>query len=121
MKRNMDLVRQILIKVNDHEHGYAPKNISLEGFSNEQVGYHCLLLGEAGLLEVVESSSMDSSSPSAIPVRLTWDGHEFIENAQNENIWGQAKETISKVGNVSFSVWSSVLSQIVIRNLGLGS
>lgn len=93
MKRDMELVRKILMKINDHEHGYAPKNFSVEGYSAAQVGFHCLLLDEAGLIQVVDSSSMGEDSPSAIPLRLTWDGYEFIENAKNENIWSEARSS----------------------------
>ena len=120
MKRDMNLIRKLLLIINEHEHGYAPKNIEIEGFSEEQIGYHALLLGEAGLIEAKPLKSYDSESPTAIPIRLTWSGHEFIENAQNEKVWSQAKEAVAKVGDVSFSVWGTVLSQIVLRNLGMG-
>lgn len=119
MKRDMELVRKILIILSEHQHGYAPRNFAVEGYTEEQVGYHCLLLGEAGLLEVVESSSMGEDSPNAIPVRLTWYGHEFIENAANEKIWSEAKQAINKVGDVSFSIWASVISNIVMHSLGI--
>jgi len=121
MKRNMDLIRKILMVLNEHEHGYAPDELNIEGFSEDEIGYHCLILGEAGLLEVSDSSCFDSESPTADPVRLTWDGHEFIENAKNENVWSQAKEVVGKVGEASFSVWTGVLSNIVLRNLGLNN
>lgn len=121
MKRNMDLVRRILLLMNEHEHGYSPQKLEIEGYTEEQIGYHCLLLGEAGLIEATESSTYGSPSPEASPIRLTWAGHEFIENAQNEKVWGQAKEAVAKLGDVSFSVWGAVLSQVVMRNLGVGS
>lgn len=121
MKRDMDLVRHILLKLNEHEHGYAPKDFSITGYSDEQIGYHCLILGEAGLIKALDITNSGADSPSALPIRLTWDGHEFIENAQNDTIWAQAKDTVSKIGDVSFSVWASVLSQVVLRNLGVSS
>jgi hypothetical protein len=121
MKRNMDLVREILIKINEHEHGFAPQKLEIENFTHEQIGYHCLLLGEANLIEIADTTSMGSNSPSARPIRLTWEGHEFIDNATNEKVWGQAKGAVGKLGDVSFSVWASVLSQVVMQNLGISS
>ena len=115
----MDLVRQILLKLSEHEHGYAPSKFTIDGYTEEEVGYHCLLLDEAGLIKAADTSAMGEASPSAIPIRLTWEGHEFIENAKNENVWNQAKEAVSKLGDVSFSVWASVLSQVVTKNLGI--
>ena len=121
MKRDMDLVREIMLLLNEHEHGNAPSNIEIEGYSQEQIGYHCFIMGEAGLIGAADCTSMSSPSPIAIPTRLTWEGHEFIENAANEQVWGQTKEAVSKLGDVSFSVWASVLSKVVMQNLGISN
>lgn len=119
MKRNMDLIREILLVMNEYKNGYAPDNIEIEGYTDEQIGYHCFILHEAGLIEAADASSSSTPSPYALPIRLTWQGHEFIENAQSEGVWGQTKEIVGKLGDVSFSVWANVLSQVVLRNLGI--
>lgn len=121
MKRDMDLVRKLLLALNDHEHGHAPQNLHIDGYSDETVGYHCFILNEAGLIRAADSTSRSSPSPSAIPIRLTWSGHEFIENAKNDDIWSQTKDAVGKIGDVSFSVWASVLSNIVLKNLGVSN
>jgi len=118
MKRNMDLVRLIMLKLNEHEHGNAPRSLDIEGYSEEEIGYHCFIMNEAGLIEASDITTMASLSPDAMPLRLTWNGHEFIENAQNEKVWSETKQTVSKLGDVSFTVWANVLSKIVLQNLG---
>ncbi len=117
MKRDMELIRKILLKLSDHEHGFATQEFKIDGFTDEQVGYHCMLLDEAGLIKARDDTRLSSSSPCSEPERLTWEGHEFIENARDENIWGQAKAAVDKIGDVSFSVWGSVLSQVVIKTI----
>ncbi len=119
MKRNMDLVRQILLNMEENEHGNAPSDFAIEGYTEEQVGYHCYLLNEAGLIKATVVTANELKSPFAVPINLRWDGHEFLNNAKNENVWSQAKEAVSKIGDASFSVWASVLSQVVSKNLGL--
>lgn len=121
MKRNMDLIRAILIRLEEHEHGYAPRGLEIPGFTEEEIGYHCFLLNDAGLINADDDMGAGSPSPSSIPMNLTWSGHEFIVNAKNENIWGQAKEAVKKLGDVSLSVWTEVLTQIVKNNLGIGN
>ena len=121
MKRDMELVRKILIALNEHEHGFAPQPFEVEGYTDNHLGYHCLLLSEAGLIEAAKTTSISADSPSAIPIRLTWEGHEFIEDATNDNVWRQTKETVGKIGDASFSVWASVLSQVVIQNLSISN
>jgi len=121
MKRDMDLVREILIQISDSKSGFAPDKFDIKGYTWDQIGYHCLIMAEAGLIEATNSTSQSSTSPEAVPTRLTWHGHEFIENAKNENIWRDAKGAVSKLGDVSFSVWTTVLAEVVKRNLGIGS
>jgi Hypothetical protein (DUF2513) len=119
MKRDMDLVRQVLIKMEEHEHGNIVGNFEIDGYSEEQIGYHCYLLDQAGLIHAIDMSSDDDESPCAMPRCLTWSGHEFIENAKNENNWLQAKAAVGKIGDASFSVWVSVLTSIVTKSLGI--
>lgn len=120
MRRDMDLIRKILLAVEDGEHGYAPHELTLAGYSEEQVNYHCYLLVQAGLAEGVDNTTMDSTSPSSAILNLTWQGHEFIASARSPNIWSQTKAVMHKVGDGSFQVWQSVLTDVVKNSLGIG-
>src|SRR5690242_13604202 len=105
MKRDMDLVRAILLAMEEHSEGFAPDAIAASGFSRDQIGYHIYLLGQAGLMEVAVTTGLSDRSPQAIPVNLTWAGHEFLANAREERNWLQAKKVIKGAGEVSFAVW----------------
>jgi len=120
MQRDMDLVRAILLAIERHPDGFAPQQLSIMGYTPEQVGYHATLLKEAGLVEAIESTNYDDTSPMAIITRLTWQGHEFLEAARSPDIWSQAKQLMHKAGGGSFAVWQTVLVELVKRNLGLG-
>lgn len=119
MKRDIELVRKILLLINEHDHGYFSEIPHIAGYSEEQIGYHCFLLAEAGLIDASDISSDDSLSPTAIPTRLTWEGHEFVENSMNDGVWNQTKGVVEKVGHVAFSVWAQILTQVVMKNLGI--
>lgn len=105
MKRDMDLVRQILITIEDYEHGFAPEVIEVPGYDEETVGYHLVLLEEAGLIRATVTTGFGEQSPSATPERLTWAGHEFVASARNETVWAKVKTiVVAKGGSVSFEV-----------------
>ena len=40
MKRNVDLVRKILLKMDDHQQGYALNDLAVPDFAEEEIGYH---------------------------------------------------------------------------------
>ena len=70
MRRDMDLVRDILLQIEAYPSSLAPEELIIEGYSDEQVSYHVLIMGEAGLLEVATTGSK-TSSPGAIPIPPT--------------------------------------------------
>jgi len=115
----MDLVRALLLTLEEHEHGYAPDSVEIEGYTEEQIGYHCHLVKQASLADGYDDATMDNTSPSAGLTSLTWQGHEFIDAAHHPDIWSQSKAMMAKAGEGSFQVGLAVLSELVKKNVGL--
>jgi len=110
MKRDMELVRQILIAIEDHPHAHAPDSIDVPDYDEETISYHLVLMAEAGLLLVEESTTFQAHGPSAIVSRMTWDGHEFLDNARNDTVWTKVKAIVTaKGGSVSFEVLQAMV------------
>lgn len=112
----MDLVRKILIVLEEHPHGYYNEFLKIDGYSQEQIGYHVTLMDEAGLLVAIDASGMDSDSPEAMPNRLTWQGHQFLNACRDEGRWTKAKDIFRQAGGVSFDVAKEILSQLMIQS-----
>jgi hypothetical protein len=120
MKRDMDLVRKILLAMESHEHGFAPQPFSVEGYDDEQVGHHVYLMGEASLINAADATHMQSKSPTAIPRSITWEGHEFLEAARKPAIWDAAKRKLADAGvGCTIELLKHVLIAISKQSLGL--
>ena len=118
MKRDMALIRMMLLAVEANPHGFAPK-IEIPGYTQEQIGYHAILLGEAGLAEVLDMTAMSNESPEGSVGRLTWAGHEFLDASRDNQIWNQARDMIGKAGGATLQVWLSGLTTLIQKKLGL--
>jgi hypothetical protein len=118
MKRNMDLMREILLVCEKYEHGFAPQ-IVIDGYSPEEIGYHVFLLGEAGLAEVEPISAMGAASPYARIKRLTWNGHEFLDASREKTIWEKTKTKVGEIGGVALPLLMTLLADEAKRKLGL--
>jgi len=116
MKLDMDLVRKILITLEEQPHGFFCQTLTIDGFSAEQIGYHVTLMGEAGLLNAIDMTSMDSQSPEAMPQRLTWQGHQFLNACRDEGRWTKAKTIFKDAGGVSFDVAKEILVQLMLKS-----
>jgi hypothetical protein len=114
MKRDMDLVRKILLELegkNPKDDGLEPEQLS--GHTPEEVGYHIGLLKEAGLVEAMDARSYGNPM-NWIATRLTWEGHEFLEASRNEGVWTKAKQIAAeKGGGLTFEVLKQLLSKLL--------
>lgn len=98
MKRDMNLIRQILLWTEKQEHAYFSSNPNIEGYTPEQIGYHVYLMGQAGLVQIIDRSAMGMTSPFGIIREVTWAGHEFIDAIKDDALWNKATSTILKEG-----------------------
>jgi hypothetical protein len=105
----MDLVRTILLRIEDSPSGWATHPFGIAGFTSEQVGYHAHIMREEGLIEGSDRHS------------LTWKGHEFLDLARDQKRWNQAKIAIGKVGSAPIAVWMKVLQDLMLKELGVAS
>jgi hypothetical protein len=101
MKRDPDLIKQILIQVEALDQ--AALNLSVEGYDQSTVNEHILLCVDAGLLD--GGVTQDSLGRAAVSVvkRLTPPGHEFLRLARNSPLWNKAKSTFKEKA-VTYSV-----------------
>jgi hypothetical protein len=119
MKRDLDLIRTILLTIEDHPHGYAP-DLTINGHSKEEVGYHAYLLINAGLAEGENMGGFSSPSPEAQIYKLTWAGHEFAEAARDDTRWKKAMGIVKdKGGSVTMDVLKDLLTSLMKAAIGL--
>jgi hypothetical protein len=119
MKRDMDLVRAILMEVEKHSAGFAPSEMKIDGYTPDQIAYHAHIMGQAGLVNAIDVTHMGSAGPEAMVSSLTWQGHEFLDAAREPTRWAQAKALVAKSGAASMQVWLEVLTDLVKKSLGV--
>jgi uncharacterized protein DUF2513 len=124
MKRDMELIRKILLAVEASPSGWAPSEVhelQMEGYSEEEVGYHALLVIEAGFAKG-EDMTGAGLSPRGFLYRLTWQGHEFLDAARDDTRWNKAWTIVrEKAGSVTVDVLKQVLTGLMKDALGLHS
>jgi hypothetical protein len=98
MKRNMDLIRLLLLR----SEGDEAARVACEQFSLEERGYHVQLLIDAKLIEGEAIRGPEGHFIGAVVARLTWAGHDFLESVRDDTLWAKAKKYVLKPG-VSWS------------------
>jgi hypothetical protein len=88
MKRDMELIREILLAVEDSVQTQGTIDLQLSERAPEFVSYQVKCLAEAELIEATDLSSMHGFEWK--PRSLTWQGHEFLDAARNDTVWKNA-------------------------------
>lgn len=114
MKRDMELVRKILFKIEDTVDNVAEYNLLIDGYSMEQIAYHCAILNEGGYIYAYKGDYASNKIYSFGVGRLTWEGHEFLDNIRADTVWNRTKEVISSKGlPLVFDIVKSVSTNII--------
>jgi DNA-binding transcriptional ArsR family regulator len=120
MKRDMELVRSLLLYFEEKPDDRVAEKVVIEGYDDLTIGYHLILLYEAGLIEGEREVSKSRRVIRVYPMRLTWAGHDFIAAARNESIWRKTKAKVASFAvDVPFAVLRELLIQAVRGQLGL--
>jgi hypothetical protein len=121
MKRDMEQIRKIVFAIEAHPHGYAPPKITIDGSTDEEVGYHLWLMLGAGLIHGTDVSyPEDGASPQADASGLTWEGLEFADAVRDESLWVRAKKLVfDKAGSVAYGVLMACVASLAKERLGI--
>lgn len=110
MKRDMDLVRELLLCV-ESDGDLTPL---FKRYSQEAVIGHLEIMMDANLLVGNVQSYLDGGKSASIQ-RLTWAGHEFLDNARNDTVWNKVTATIKNAATTaSFEVLVEMLKAGVL-------
>lgn len=117
MKRDMDLVRKILLACEASEHSIGPDLSKIENYDEEQIGFHVYLMIQAGLLEGSETTTMSSMSHEAFVSSITWAGYEFLEACRDEERWNKVKTAAKSVGGWTLEVLKATLIEMAVSGM----
>lgn len=119
MKRNLDLIRNILFAVENSNSIDAC--LTLNGLSKlhpdqELILYHVFLLDDAGFIIGI----IDETAPYVSITRLTNEGHDYLDTIRDDSVWKQTKSTLGKIsGSSSLEVVKTIASKLALTFLGL--
>lgn len=123
MKRDMDLVRRILIEAErlpDDDPMAAIRGIG--GVSDTVFARHVALMQQAGLVQAPMERGGGRMRELGTVRGLTWDGYDFLDAVRSDSIWAKTQSAIaSAAGSVPFDLLKAVAMSLLQSKLGIGS
>jgi hypothetical protein len=112
MKRNNDLIRDILFYVEKYSNGDKVLTLCARDFlknfpdvTQNTLDNHLELLVERKLLNA------EPCQFGWLVLGLTWDGHDFLSNAKDQTIWNKSKQL---AGHLSFDIFATIIKDVAL-------
>ena len=125
MKRDLDLLRKILLAVENANECYYYNGIphlasDIDCPDLNLVSFHVSLLVDNNYIEVLNISCCDIDYDDYMIKRLTADGCDYLDNIRNDTIWNKTKEAISNVGGTcALDIVKSIAGKIILSQAGI--
>ena len=113
MKRDMELIRKILMQLEDSPTHNLPVQLSIEGYIPEEINYNVGIAWKGGLIEIYDKpiSTLNSTTRYLLKC-LTWEDHDFLDASRNDNVWKRVlKVGKEKGGGLAFEIIKALLIQ----------
>ena len=98
MKKDMDLIREILLKIEELYVDTAIYDLTIDGYDMATVAYHCKLLHNAGYIFDYQAQYASNEIYTFSVGALTWTGNEYLEKIRDNSRWGKIKNTLIQKG-----------------------
>ena len=124
MKLNHDCVRHMLLTIEEKPSqdpiflNQLREQPLLKGYSDDEIIYTASKLKEAQYLTVAFSRGDNRILNVAIS-EITWEGHLFLDNIRDNQVWKSTKEITGKVSSVSLPILADVAKTVILKTIGL--
>lgn len=103
MKRDMDVIRNLLLWMEDQPEGLFIYGMLPQMPDANSTVEHVRMLVSTGLLDETHQRAF----------RISWEGHEFLDKMRDEEIWAKTKAGASKVGSWSVKLLGELASGFI--------
>jgi len=114
MKRDMSLIREILLQVEARPSVNDWGPVEIDGRSREEISYHVKMLHDDGLLEALDMRTYGPDGFKYDPKFLTARGHDFLDSIRSPSVWGKVKQQLAVIGgSASLEVVKAIAKRTV--------
>jgi hypothetical protein len=119
MKRDLDLVRQLMLQIESLP-AAPPVQYRMSEIEDPVLLAHLEMLIEAGLVTGRISRSQGARGDVISVSGLTWQGHEWVEMVRSQSFWNEVKSAVLDGGGVlTFELTKAVATKLFRARLAL--
>lgn len=118
MKLNHECVRDLLLYLEDNllfTSYLCANNLEIVPYESADIIYAAARLSEAKYIETSQTTYSLDTIPTIHIHSLTWNGHKFLDNIRDENVWYNTKTVVAQFSSVSIGIINSISNTIITK------
>ncbi len=126
MKRDLDLIRQIMLTLEEKmEYGKNFKSAQLievmqdKTLSAEKLAYHIGLLVESDFIKAKEQKYYGDEPTDYLINTITSQGQDFIDTIRQDTTWNKIKDKSSNIGGFTLSLLVDIGKEYLKKQIGI--
>lgn len=120
MKRDLDLIRDILLKIESMDKKVitiADLGATTQDEFN-RIGFHIRLLMDCNYVEAIDVRTKQEEA--YVVKRITSSGYDYLDSIRDNNVWNETKNKLESVGSsASLEIVKAVAGKVIISLLGI--
>lgn len=121
MRRDMDLIRELMLKIEElptahhSEFRLQPGTdpMAVSGFSENEIEYHLRLIVEAGL---ITSRGRFGNGDFRLD-RMTFAGHDFVDSVRSPEVWAKTKKGAEAAGGFTVDLLKDLAKGFIKKQI----
>ena len=111
MKRDLELIREIMLQIEAHEGSGFMSDADLKGAPKNEILFQLHLIQEDGYIESEIINTIDGNSEATI-YGLTKEGRKYLDIIRDNSLWTKVIKTLKKIGGVILEVIRMFMPEI---------
>jgi Hypothetical protein (DUF2513) len=116
MKRDMDVLRQILLEV-ESWNDLGPKTVTIDGIDDMRLNRGVEMLYDEKYLEGIASSPYQSQYKRIAVRDLSMKGHDFLDSIRDPDVWNRTKQGALDAGGFTMDILADLAKGFIKKRL----
>lgn len=119
MKRDLDLIRYILICIENSDSTKITINDLINAdYDAPTISFHISLLLDNGYIEATKFNAIGQHYQQYLIKRITASGYDYLDNVRDIKIWSKTKELLKTMGNsASLELIKAIAGKVALNFL----
>lgn len=121
MKREMDLIRALMLKLEAREMRpgqiaviqASDNEVQVDGYTPVQIDYHLTLLKEIDFIYAPGNGVMRGHTFQ----RLTYAGHDFVDSVRSDDVWNKTKKGVEEAGGFTLDLLKDLAKGFIRKQI----